>query len=520
MEQRPTEDTTPADTDRSRQRRLETLRELAQTQAGTTETAETEQAPRTPISASADSAAPADRPPASAHPALATLPTLPAKRRRPWWALPAVALGVIMLVAGVGGYLYIRAHATLAHPLPSTLTLTTANCPSKLAWSPDGRTLAVFAQPCAVNGAPGPSLRDGVVTLYDTTTGVARQQIPLSHVLSAGVDGFVDGMGWTPDGKAVALEADASANLVTGPTVSYELLLLPAAGGQAQTLLGTPNVSVFDNIAPIWNLRMKRLVGLLPVPLPAALTYAWSADGRLVAAQPFPSGTTGAYTGRPSGANTVSFWQDGALQLVYPKMKGQPVSIPDISQAPVATQYTAGPMAVWSPDGASVTFATFSGLLAGAQPITKQTCATAVTISSSPLPACPAAVVPPPDAAMARIVAAAQTPLRLSTDSGNTYTNIFGSPAAWSPHGSVVATLLPTDQFVNEGLTASHSRTAFVTLLTATSAQRVGRLGYTCGGPQPCTTDALVWSPTGAQLALIDVSSGVITLWNTQQVKG
>jgi hypothetical protein len=45
---------------------------------------------------------------------------------------------------------------------------------------------------------------------------------------------------------------------------------------------------------------------------------------------------------------------------------------------------------------------------------------------------------------------------------------------------------------------------------------RIGTHTYTCLDPSGCDTSALLWSPTGDQLALLNADAGVLIIWNTQ----
>ncbi len=485
------------DTEASRQRRIETLRQLAQPQAP-----QQEGLPSTV----ADSDSLLTRTP---------LPIPGSRRRRPWWALISVAVVVVVVAAALGSYVFIQAHTNTSHPIPTTLTISPANCPGNIAWSPDGRTLAALTFPCAGNGGTTSTLQDGIITLYDATTGLAKGQFSLAKTLSADAGGGVlDGLSWTPDGHQLALEVNASANLATGPITTYDLLLFPIQGGQIQTIEGTPLASTNRqgqaDVAPIWNIKTKQLVSVLPVPAPAALTYTWSADGRLIADQPFPSASAGAYSGRPTSAHTISFWQDGALVPVFWK---DAEGFSDQSKPAVAVEFTTGPRALWSPDGSEVTFATFDALLAGSLTVTATLCAQLVQATLAP--ACSGAdvVVSPPDAAVANLAKQVLHPTLISNGQGDMVPFYNNPPLSWSPQGTVLATVLPSD---NPSLT--HSRKIPVTLLDV-AGQHSGALSYACGG-SACGVDGLAWSPSGAQLALVDSSGGDITLWNTQSVKG
>lgn len=440
-------------------------------------------------------------------------------RPGPRWALISAALAVVLALAIVGGYLGRQNQTSRAHALPATLTITTSTCPSKQLWSPDGHTLAVLAFPCERNGGSSTSLRDGIITLYDAATGHVTKQIPLAPVLTDpnAAGGALDGIGWSPDGRQIALEVNASADLVSGPTTTYLLALLPISGGQAQTITNTTTRPATQssgsgqaNLAPIWNVRTKQLTGMLPMPLPTALTYGWSADGRLVGGQSFPPVGSAAVSGRPTGPQVVSFWGDGTLRPVFTLTSS---GFPDQNQPPVAVEFTSEPSAVWSPDGSEVTFATYSGLLSGDQPLTSAVCAHLFLYA--PVPPCPNAVVPPADAAIAQLATQARAPVIGTSSDGGKYALYPGLVFTWNPQGTAIATVLPADQFLsNSGLTPAGSQKTQVSLL-GTDGTHLGTRTYTCG-VSTCSTDALAWSPSGGQLALMDIGSRTIMLWNAR----
>lgn len=439
-----------------------------------------------------------------------------ATRSRSWWAVRAALAGVLV-VALVAGFLVIHNRTGPANAGTPAITIALSSCPSQALWSPDGHTLAVLALPCTGSGddSSPPTLADGVITLYDAATGHATKQLPLAPVLTdpATAGGGLDGIGWSPDGQEIALEVNASANLVTGPTTSYLLALIPVSGGQAQTITTTRPASAAQeetSQAPTWNIPMKQSTGMLPVPLPIALNYGWTADGRLEAGQSFPPSGVNTLTGRPVGPHLVSFWSDGTLRPVFPRTS--PGGPPDQTQPPVAVEFTSEPMAVWSPDGSEVTFATFSGLLAGDQPLTQALCA---QIYPPIGVACPDAVIPAPDAVIAQLAKQARAPLVEAASNGSRYTVYPDLLITWNPLGTAVATILPADQFNSgTGRTSAGSQKTQATLL-GTDGTHLGTRTYACGG-STCTTDQLAWSPSGAQLALLDKGRHVITLWSAR----
>lgn len=510
--QHASEPSLPEDAEVARQRRLDTLRELAQKDAVTASASTHGQ------SISAPTNTPARTPATS--------------RRRPWLPLIGAALVIILIAAGASAYLLTRPHTTTTHALPAVVTITSANCAVSAVWSPDGKMLAALELPCANMVSGDISLQNATLSIYNAVKGNLEYQQQASNVLgaSAANDNF-DGLGWSPDSKNVALEgsvSDSPPNVIgSQPTVvnqaTYTLAIIPAQGGAIQvlhaTLKGAYSPSNLLALEPVWNLKAQKSVNKTPLPLPAALSYQWTADGSLGEAQPFPTSEASGNTGRGGANGTIPFWQDGILEPLFPKGK---TGSGDIFVQPLAIEFLSAPTAIWSPDGVELTFATFSGLLAGAQPLTAQTCANATLPSSPSLePLCPGPAITPPNAAVVNLVSAMLHPMRVPLSDGTTYTTYLGVSLAWSPHGGALATIEPSNQFVNNGadngLTVSGKRATTVTLL-ATTGQTVGQRSYTCQA-SACFTPLLAWSPTGAQLALVDTANGVTTLWNTQQVK-
>jgi Tol biopolymer transport system component len=493
----------------ARQRRVETLRRLAQAQRVDAPADAAIEMRETVITPTMRATIRNGSPARSRRPS-----------RRPWWALGGALLALVVVAAAVGGYYLTtrpHGHTSQATTLPTQVTIHASGCPYQQVWSPNGQTLATLSAlpPCA---SPDTSLLHTSLTLYSAATGNAHQQLALSTVQAVTQNpGNLVGMGWSPDGKTIVMDIDISQNIIDTATRSAMLLLIPTNGGQPTAMRQSEHVTEtnqYTNFAPIWNIRTKRIVAVLPDPMPAALTYRWTTNGQLAPGQPFPTGGATSYTGRPQANGAILFWQDGVFSPVYPELPNSPFT-PDPSKPPAAVLFTTGPVAVWSPDGSEVTFEAFTGLFADQQ-LTTQMCAQLV-LQPYTAPACPASQLTAPNAAVAALVAAALHPVPV-TIAGAAVSFYQNTQVAWSPHGSLVATVLPADQFETAGET-SRSREPIKLFSTANGAQTAQRV-YQCDGAAACQTGGLAWSPTGNQLAFIDSGNGIITLWNTQQLHG
>jgi hypothetical protein len=235
-------------------------------------------------------------------------------------------------VGSLAGYVALHApRGVLSRATPPavlTLDLEGAgySCPSALAWSPDGARLAVVAmhgfRPCA-NGIGGDP---DAVLLYDATSGTLPRALDLQGALASAHVSLIDPtLGWSPDGRWVALRADDYSYAQPGAPGHPALMLLPTDGGPARVSIADALTEpLFD--APIWEVSSGTVTSVLAYPLPLALTYGWTADGRITPQVSMPTVTAGATPSTlggsvPSAAadpQAFPLYQDGVVEPLPP----------------------------------------------------------------------------------------------------------------------------------------------------------------------------------------------------------
>jgi len=232
-------------------------------------------------------------------------------------------------------------------------------CLVDAAWSPDNRMIAALGYQSACYQAGATS----VLTLYDTHLRkvVARLHpdeaivqaldssgsFSVNHPFSMPADPiditYVHVI-WSPDGKALAY---TFTTLSTQPPEDG-VVLMSREGGHAQVLLQEQSAT-----APFyaeWDLARSRSVPFTPppsafsfMPLSAALTYRWGANGTLVPETLLtPTGVPAAPplgpVGNPDGDPTFTLWQPGSVDVA---------AMRDSSRLSSWTTT----FAAWSPDG-------------------------------------------------------------------------------------------------------------------------------------------------------------------------
>lgn len=454
--------------------------------------------------------------------------------RRRWRPL-LVALAALLVLAGaIGGQGVYTGHwlspvgrtsaqrtATPAPILPllSIDTSTAQICPTGVAWSPDGLTLAVATdgeQSECDTADPG---RTQAVILYNARSGAQLKYVDIHETyLQVHVNpssAFAEQPSWSPDGNRIVVPF-----LVEGaPPLSVGLLIIPAGSGTPRALLNTTDSELAH---PIWNLKTGKLVATQAKALPPALTYRWGADGSIQPEKAIPSGSATAYTGSPVeqvGGASFSRWQRGVI-------------------APVARMGYVGPPfawfhidlgVLWSPDGQYVApnYSIESRLPEpeGGTPAQLQpqdsACAefassgVGQTLEASMAPTyCGQPTPPYPDAAYAQVVAAARAGAQEKDSSGRTITGWPLVEVAWRPDGKVLATMLPADDF------ASHPSSVRVTLYDTATGQVLTTLSQAVTLPSSQTNGPyyLSWSPSGQQLALVNNGDSKIIVWGASSL--
>ncbi len=128
---------------------------------------------------------------------------------------------------------------------------------------------------------------------------------------------------------------------------------------------------------------------------------------------------------------------------------------------------------------------------------------------------CAQSALPYPDAAYARVVAAARAGVQVKDDSSGRAITVW-SPVevAWRPDGKALATMLPADDF------AAHPSMVRVTLYDTATGQALTSLSQTVSLPSSQVNGPyyLSWSPTGQQLALVDNGDSRIIVWGASSL--
>ncbi len=425
-------------------------------------------------------------------------------RRNPAWRLAISTLSVLAVVAVIG---IVVANIVIGQrpAAPAAKTALRLNpigdglsCVQQIAWSPDSKQVAVLGN--TVNcGASSSVPQTGTVKIYDARSGkVVRTLQPDDLVFKA-------------PAVSNAIAATEGANSPTGVTLSY-LTLTWAPNGQTLVLpfaidimppegqsgadkqmpgllrLGVAQPSqsaVWLDTAPYLQMgsieRWDLTTGAskqLPAP-PPATAYRWNSDGTLSPA----SVTASQPVGTPDGGETFTIWQPG--QLGYPSFQPGPNAQPTVSPQDVSWGANITPI---SPDGRYFyTYFPAGGSLV--PPSTK--------------------IVMPHDTRIAprdkALLALAQS-MTHATISGALPPQTF---VAWRADGHLLAEL-PANS------AAPVSASAFtVSLYDTATGKLVMRLTPDLSGLQtgPAGVEALMWSPDGKRLLLMDNIYGSITIW-------
>jgi hypothetical protein len=441
----------------------------------------------------ATNAAPVDSTmPATARPiSLAPRRTRPARRG----LLVALLAAVVFAGSGIAFWRTHQPQAAAPRPIPTTLTihlrLKGLYCPSGVTWSLDGLTLAVFAlrTDCRTAGT-----YYSVLALFDARTGALQRTLdPYTALNRLGVQNtFVQSVLWSQDGKSLIFFVSYNPSLVNAVPASG-LLYYPLDGGSPRYVSGP---AAFFTSAVIWDLRTQRPVATVDSVLPAASSYAWTADGHIIPSDS-PSATSQGF----------SLWQDGVLQPIQPVIHDAPA----FEQPPVTLLYSSYPTEV-SPDGRYAV----GGLPLGAQVpmaagavVPKLDAKTCGFFKYQHL--CDSASLPYPDKAFTAVAALTAAGVTISPE-GSTYTYTQWNQAqlACRPDGKVLAAILPNGVPQND---PSEER---VTFFDAASGAQLGIVTATVVSDVSLGTPGvpfLAWSPSGKQLAFFDYGASTVTLW-------
>lgn len=443
--------------------------------------------------------------------------------RRDLWRRVVLLSLIILVIVGGGSAAYVllsRQHKTVtaASAIPAALTidLTAANlyCPRAYAWSHDGRAIAVLAADITCREAAYQSSPQTMkVGLLDARTGKLTRTLTFMDIFAKhGLTvRWVDVIAWTPDDSALTLfvqDAVAPAARPDMPMDNEALIVYPLAGTSAgPTLLSAPwpeGASPQGGQQLVWNLHTMSVGPTIYENLPPALTYRWTADGRIVADQPLPTDLS-APTGRAASGGSFSLWQDGQIVPETLSYGGWNPT----SQQPTAQFFTSSP-ALWSPDGQYVVFGIHLGGAVGVAQVMggPPACASVgQTHGCLPIP------MPLPDQAFETVIAAAwQGETRTQSDGTPSPPNWPSVPVQWSPNGAMLLTILPGNEEHDNATGAS------LTVFSVATGQPVkmfrvgdGQPGATCG-----MNELVGWSPTGTQLAMGLCGANTLTILSTQ----
>ena len=521
-----------ADSAEARQHRLDALRGLAQGRVSG-------------AASSADAAGAEPQTASGSAPTARRAPVLKPRGRAGWWWGALVMVVILAVVAAFTLPNLLRKASPKAQA--SVLTITPyaddLACPVDVAWSPNGRLLAVLGFHLSCPNMSSTRASPGQVNIYDATTGKLVQQfqpdtlilhghgVTLSTATQTAADGstFVPFIGytalvWSPDGQRLALPFVALQSPYTLPATDFGaqtgspaqattvgVLLIDVAGRQARVLAAPYRLPAVAGGAygayrssVEWDLTSGALASS-NLTLPAALGYQWGAQGSLL-----PLGTlttTGAPTqpalapvGNPIGGKTFTIWQPGLADqgfLPIPPNATQPAT----PQAAVGVYFWATRFPIWSPDGRYlIAPANYGGRVLGAiAPVP-----TIVTEAGQTQ----TVVLPTRDAALQNLI----------------QPDVF-APVAWSPDGRVMASVgyafnnagAITVEKVNLTDAATGSLLKSLTLhTTSTFTPATGADGL---GPTSDFRVFLRWSADGARLAVMDANrDGVITIWGAGAV--
>jgi hypothetical protein len=384
---------------------------------------------------------------------------------------------------------------------------------SGFSWSPDSRYFAFVGIPddyvdCGSQGALY------VVAIFNARTGKLYKALDPAHTgqpfSGGGAGGQFD---WTPDSASIVMQGTVGNGPPKPGQTSFTdaLLILPIDGSAPRMLRGrTWQVgSTPPHGYVAWDVQSgtERFVPG-DGPLPLALTYSWTNDGRLVPARPMPKFTSAtSYTGSPvESTGTVWRWQAGTItpSLSFDDIGGQ------ASKPPFGLTYDSS-ASFWSPDGRyylpNIGFQTLLPTLPGAHRTpADQACAK----HEIPTLLCDAKAQPAPfaDAAFAALVTVAEAGIPPEQISITPYPPV---QVAWRPDSKLLATMLNDQPDAAKGMnyyqsTVALYRTDTGALATKLTFERYG--GFSFGSGQ----HNVFWSPDGKQLAYFD-QSPILHIW-------
>lgn len=367
-------------------------------------------------------------------------------------------------------------------------------CVTQLAWSPDSTRIAAVGNAVSCSGAAS-GRTPGLILIYSVASGRLLQKLqPDTAVLAlpaiaqkvtanSAAGGLIStltyqGLTWTPDSQALLM------------TFDLELVPTPNGNGCCISIYGLQRLGVMDasstkvwldtsasQFAPLerWNLTAGT-TDVPPAP-PKATGYQWNADGTLAPTGP----SAGQPVGAPDGGTTFTVWQPG--QLLFATKPDKATGATTIVVQDIAWVSYVSPV---SPDGRY-----FYPNMVNAGSLVPPS--TQHVTDDEP-------VLQPHDQALAAL---AQQMMRAPTPSQNTSTLI-----AWRPDGRYLAALIPD-------ATTPNPAAFTIAVYDTASGKLVKQVAPDFTG---LSTDAhgsvaLLWSPDGSRLLLLDNLYGAITVW-------
>ena len=261
------------------------------------------------------------------QPTVSLAPRPPRRSRRRQLALVTLAAAVV-IAAGVYGVA--RASNGLGRgsaqgsPTPSTISLTIETglaCTYPPAWSPHGDLYAVLGStsPCVqASNAPASTL---AIAIISATTGAVTRRIALAPYLATSsvqtclsegpnLPGCPQELLWSPDGTRIAasmLSLDAQGN-----PIGYAAFIISVDGSNGFVLLG-PAIGATTEYT-IFDLTKRTARDAEGTDLGAADSIQWGSDGMLE----LQRGVANAPVGHPAAGTAFSPWQPGILQVASP----------------------------------------------------------------------------------------------------------------------------------------------------------------------------------------------------------
>lgn len=475
--------------DEGRQRRLEALRQMAQQQLGTQESAADATAARGPGA--------------------------------PWLIL--VTLVVVCLI--VAGVVVVRARAPQTAKQPTILKIAAASdnlaCPKVLAWSQDSTRIAAlgYTSACPDSGFIGQQpYIPGLVNVYDAASGSflesfnpdaalpasllqALQSTSTANAASSSNLRYLSLM-WSPDGKKFALHFSVFTIIfaTTGTGASTQVALdgleIANIDGTQPQILMTPTTN--NAAALIWDVSRGTSTPL--ADLPFALAYHWDAGGTLRADPPSLGGATPpppalGPIGTPDGGASFTIWQPQVAEyLSQAFVNGQA-----LSETPGAFALFPDTLA-WSPDGRHLIDAvSFEGLV---QP-TGQPAPTAQALKDLQLDQVPR--LPVRDAGLQQVFAGLAAPAA---------GGLTAAQIAWRPDGRMLA-VQAQKVTPNVPLDTTVRLYDCTTGALRASLKPASTRGTLIGSAAAANglANTLLWSPDGSRLLALDPLSATITVW-------